>query len=171
MQIPVLEDYMVHADRTLTLYLDEFKLGKRSLLDLLAAQNDVAKSNAQIINANYKLLYSKYRILDAMGLTMAALMGDVEEYYQRVGLNGGGESDAVDSLPISNDRDEDRIVDDLDLCDNSEVNATVQNYGCIRRDDSLESMDDMLNSFDYDTNETNASATPTGDATTSAVKK
>ena len=171
MQIPILEDYMVHADRTRTLYLDEFKLGKRSLLDLLAAQNDVAKSNAQIINANYKLLYSQYRILDAMGLTMAALMGDVEEYYQRVGLNGGSESDAVDSLPVSNDRDKDRIVDDIDLCDNSEANASVQNYGCIRRDDSLESMDDMLESFDYDTNETNTSTAPTGDATTSTLKK
>ena len=154
LQIPILEDYMVHAERTLELYSDEFKLGKRSLLDLLAAQNDVAKSNAQIINANYKLFYSKYRILDAMGLTMAALLGEADEYYKRVGLSGGEADDAVDKLPISNDIDEDRIVDDLDLCPNSEVNASVQNYGCIRRDDSLESMDAMLDGFDYDTNET-----------------
>jgi len=154
LQIPILEDYMTHAERTLVLYTDEFKLGKRSLLDLLAAQNDVAKSNVQIINANYKLFYSKYRILDAMGLTIAAMMGDVDEYYQRVGLNGGGAEDVVDKLPISNDIDEDRIVDDLDLCPNTEVNASVQNHGCVRRDDSLEAIDEMLNSFDYDTNET-----------------
>jgi len=166
-QLPILEDYTVHAERTLTLYTDEFKLGKRSLLDLLAAQNDVARSNAQIIDANYKLIYSQYRILDAMGLTMAAIMGDVDTYYKRVGLNSESADSAVDSLPISNDQDQDRIVDDLDLCQNSETNSTVENYGCIRYDDSLESMDDMLDSFDYDTNET---ATDAGTAQT-AVKK
>jgi len=149
LQIPLLENYMVHAERTLTLYTDEFKLGKRSLLDLLAAQNDVAKSNAQIIDANYKLFYSKYRIFDSMGLTIAALMGEADEYYKRVGLNGGGADDVVDNLPISNDIDEDHVVDNLDLCQNSEVNATVESYGCIRRDESLKAMDTMLDSFDY----------------------
>ena len=165
MQIPILENYMTHAERTLTLYTDEFKLGRRSLLDLLAAQNDVAKSNAQIINANYKLLYAKYRILDAMGLNIAAIMGDVDTYYARVGLSANGEEDVVDSLPISNDVDDDHIVDDLDLCVNSEQNASVENSGCVRRDDSLDVMDKMLEGFDYDTNETNSTTTPNGSAT------
>jgi len=153
-QIPVLENYNTHATRTLGLYIDEYNLGKRSLLDLLAAQNDVARSNAQIIDANYKIVYAQYRILDAMGLTIAAMMGDVDEYYQRVGLNTNGAKEIVDKLPISNDRDEDRIVDDLDLCDNSEVNASVQPYGCTTLDYTLDGIDKMLEGYDYDTNTT-----------------
>ena len=152
-QIPVLEDYYTHANRTLKLYTDEYGLGKRSLLDLLAAQNDVARSNAQSINANYKLVYAQYRILDAMGLTIAAMMGDVQEYYQRVGLGTNGAEEVVDKLPISNDRDEDRIVDDLDICDNSEANASVQPYGCTTLDYSLDGIDKMLDGYDYNTTE------------------
>ena len=152
-QIPVLDDYYTHATRTLKLYTDEYSLGKRSLLDLLAAQNDVARSNAQSINANYKLVYAQYRILDAMGLTIAAMMGDVDEYYQRVGLGTNGAEEVIDKLPISNDRDEDRIVDDLDICDNSEVNASVQPYGCTTLDYSLDGIDDMLDGYDYNTTE------------------
>jgi len=152
-QIPVLDDYYTHATRTLKLYIDEYSLGKRSLLDLLAAQNDVARSNAQSINANYKLVYAQYRILDAMGLTIAAMMGDVDEYYQRVGLGTNGAEEVIDKLPISNDRDEDRIVDDLDICDNSEANASVQPYGCTTLDYSLDGIDDMLDGYDYNTTE------------------
>ena len=152
-QIPVLDDYYTHATRTLKLYTDEYGLGKRSLLDLLAAQNDVARSNAQSINVNYKLIYAQYRILDAMGLTIAAMMGDVQEYYQRVGLDTNGAEEVMDKLPISNDRDEDRIVDDLDICDNSEANASVQPYGCTTLDYSLDGIDKMLEGYDYNTTE------------------
>jgi len=152
-QIPVLTNYHTHARRTLDLYTDEFSLGKRSLLDLLAAQNDVARSNELVINANYKIIYAQYRILDAMGLTMAAMIGDVDEYYQRVGLGSNGADEVVDKLPISNDRDQDRIVDDIDLCDNSEANATVQAYGCTVLDYSLDGIDEMLSSYDYNVTE------------------
>jgi len=152
-QIPVLDDYYTHATRTLKLYTDEYGLGKRSLLDLLAAQNDVARSNAQSIDANYKLIYAQYRILDAMGLTIAAMMGDVEEYYQRVGLGTNGAEEVMDRLPVSNDRDEDRIVDDLDICDNSEINASVTPYGCTTLDYSLHGIDKMLEGYDYNTTE------------------
>jgi len=152
-QIPVLSNYHTHATRTLDLYTDEFSLGKRSLLDLLAAQNDVARSNELVISANYKMIYAQYRILDDMGLTMAAMMGDVDEYYQRVGLGSKGADEVVDELPVNNDRDQDRIVDDIDLCDNSEVNASVQAYGCTTLDYTLDGVDEMLGSYDYNTTE------------------
>ena len=154
-QIPILEDYYLHSKRTLGLYIDEYNFGKRSLLDLLAAQNDVARSNTQIIDANYKLLYSEYRIMDAMGLTMAAVVGDVNKYYQNVGLRVDEEAQAKmsdeerekaekasqDTLPIKNDMDNDHIVDSKDLCDNSEANTSVRALGCVRFDDGLDALD------------------------------
>lgn len=159
-QLPILNNYLTHATRTLTLYGEEYDLGKRSLLDLLAAQNDMARANAQIIDANYKLLYAKYRILDAMGLMVAAMTGDEERYNALVGLSAHAD-EFMDKLPVDNDRDKDRVVDDLDLCDNSEVNASVQPYGCVRFDDSLKGIDEMLNDFDYDANVTDSNTTLT----------
>ena len=157
-QLPILNNYLTHAERTLDLYGDEYNLGKRSLLDLLAAQNDVARANAQIIDANYKLLYSKYRILDAMGLMVAAMTGEEEKYNELVGLSSDADN-IIDKLPVGNDRDKDRVVDDLDLCDNSEVNASVQPYGCVRFDNSLKGIDELLDGFNYDEGSTDTNAT------------
>jgi len=114
---------------TLELYQEEYELGQRSLLDLLAAQNDFFNAQAQIINAEYDRLFAKYRILDAMGVLVVALLGDEVDYYKSVGLQGSSEN-VEDSLPINLDSDGDRIPDDQDMCTNSEVNSTVMPYGC-----------------------------------------
>ena len=60
--------YEKFSNKTLELYSREYDLGRRSLLDLLSAQNDLIGANSQIINANYNILFAKYRILDAMGI-------------------------------------------------------------------------------------------------------
>ena len=85
-QIPFLKNYKSESGKTLKLYSKEYELGERSLLDLLATENDLKRANDELINAKYNLLFSKYRIIDAMGLTMASIMGDTKKYYQRVGI-------------------------------------------------------------------------------------
>lgn len=86
-QIPFLKNYKSESSKTLKLYSKEYELGERSLLDLLATENDLKRANDELINAKYNLLFSKYRIIDAMGLTMASIMGDTKKYYQRVGIH------------------------------------------------------------------------------------
>jgi len=85
-QIPFLKNYKSESSETLKLYIKEYELGERSLLDLLATENDLKRANDELITAKYNLLFSKYRIIDAMGLTMASIMGDTKKYYQRVGI-------------------------------------------------------------------------------------
>ncbi|MCX6051269.1 MAG: TolC family outer membrane protein [Campylobacterales bacterium] len=68
-QLVHLEEYRKFALKTLTLYSKEYDLGRRSLLDLLSAQNDFIGSKTQIINVSYSNLFAKYRILDALGTT------------------------------------------------------------------------------------------------------
>lgn len=85
-QMPFLREYKKQSKGTLGLYIKEYDLGERSLLDLLATENDLKRANDELINAKYNLLFSKYRIIDAMGLTMASIMGDTKKYYQRVGI-------------------------------------------------------------------------------------
>jgi len=85
-QLVYLVEYKDFSHKTLKLYSKEYDLGRRSLLDLLSAQNDFIKAKAQIITTEYSLLYAKYRILDAMGLLVPTIMQDTKIAYSNVGL-------------------------------------------------------------------------------------
>ena len=129
-QIPVLRRYRDQSGETLKLYWKEYKLGERSLLDLLATENDLKRAKDELIDARYNMLLAKFRILDAMGLTMASVMGDVRPYYRRVGLFANGKS-PQDTLPASYDPDHDGVSADVDLCaDSKRWKNGVRPSGC-----------------------------------------
>jgi len=129
-QIPVLRRYRDQSSETLRLYWKEYNLGERSLLDLLATENDLKRANDELIEARYNMLLAKYRILDAMGLTMASVMGDVTPYYHKVGLFNDGKS-PEDTLPASYDPDGDGVAADKDLCaDSRNWKKGVRPSGC-----------------------------------------
>ncbi|HEY9204166.1 MAG TPA: TolC family outer membrane protein [Sulfurimonas sp.] len=102
-QLEHLNEYKKFSLKTLTLYSKEYDLGRRSLLDLLSAQNDFIAAKAQIINTEYNLLFAKYRVLDAMGTLVSTVLGDENTSYSSVGLNGKTPQNN-DKLPISYDR-------------------------------------------------------------------
>ena len=130
-QLKDLREYSKFSEKTLELYKEEYDLGRRSLLDLLSAQNDVINSRSQIITAEYDHLLAKYRILDAMGLLPQAVVGDTEEFNSRVNLYSDGEANEIlDTIPVKLDVDEDNIVDNQDLCDNSLLENNIMPYGC-----------------------------------------
>jgi len=139
-QIPFLIDYKKQSSKTLKLYSKEYELGERSLLDLLATENDLKRANDELINAKYNLLLSKYRILDAMGLTMASIMGNVQKYYQRVGIFNQGKSTPSDTLPRSFDKDNDGVTSNKDLCASSKKRNGQLPFGCTKSVNNLESI-------------------------------
>ncbi|WP_201353698.1 TolC family outer membrane protein [Hydrogenimonas urashimensis] len=94
-----LQEYKLHAVNTLRLYSKEYEMGRRSLLDLLSAQNDLINAKSQIVMTKYGYLFSKYRILDAMGTMVPAVVGRSGIYTARVGLGPDDES-KQDSLPV-----------------------------------------------------------------------
>ena len=131
MQLKDLKDYSRFSEKTLELYKEEYDLGRRSLLDLLSAQNDVINSRSQIIIAEHDYLLAKYRILDAMGLLPMAIVGDTEEFSSRVNLYTDAEAhEILDTIPVKLDVDGDNIVDNQDLCDNSLLENNIMPYGC-----------------------------------------
>ena len=89
-QMVHLKEYHDFSAKTLALYIKEYALGQRSLLDLLASQNDLIKSKEQIINTNYSILYAKYRLLDAMSSLVTSIL-DKESVYTKVGIQNEGE--------------------------------------------------------------------------------
>jgi len=85
-QLLHLKKYKEFSNKTLQLYTKEYDLGRRSLLDLLSAQNDFIQSRAQIITTQYSILYAEYKILSTMGVLVDTIMGNSEKLYNRVAI-------------------------------------------------------------------------------------
>ncbi len=150
-QLVHLEDYKKFSLKTLTLYAKEYDLGRRSLLDLLSSQNDFIASKAQIINTEYSMLFAKYRILDAMGILVSTVMSNEDEIYSNVGLNGKAPENN-DAVPVKYDRDQDLIVDEMDICNNSLSTQMKNIYGCELKDETIFQMERYAG-FEFSDNE------------------
>ena len=129
-QLKDLYQYYEYSQETMESYQSEYELGRRTLLDLLSAQNDLISSKAQIINAQMDRLFAQYRVLDAMGMLVSSVLD--EKDYQRVLSPTLNPFDMPkDELPVDLDVDKDGVVDNLDICDNSVVgNNDITPYGC-----------------------------------------
>lgn len=102
-QLKYLNEHKKFSLQTLTLYSKEYDLGRRSLLDLLSAQNDFIGAKTQIIVSEHNLLLAKYRILDAMGTLVTTVIQESDTLYSNVGLRGKTPPNN-DTLPISYDK-------------------------------------------------------------------
>jgi adhesin transport system outer membrane protein len=146
-QMSFLISYKKQSSKTLELYQKEYDLGERSMLDLISAENDLKRANDELIQSRYNLLIAKYRIVDAMGLTIASILGSEEKYYKRVGIctttphkrKTITDSDLEralktdkhrkDSLPVSLDADADKIPDNKDVSPNSLTKNNIMPSG------------------------------------------
>lgn len=134
LQLVELYKYYEYSEETLASYQSEYELGRRTLLDLLSAQNDLVNSKNQIINAQMDKLFAQYRILDAMGILVNAVVED-KITYDKIILPTVKPFDVVkDELPVNLDVDKDGIVDSLDICDNSKNNDDIAPYGCSQKE-------------------------------------
>ncbi len=62
------------AAKVLRAYGQQFDIGRRSLLDLLDAQNELAAAQLRAVDAQYRLLLANYELAYAMG-SLTALLG------------------------------------------------------------------------------------------------
>jgi adhesin transport system outer membrane protein len=145
-QLKHLKRYEEFSNKTLELYSREYDLGRRSLLDLLSAQNDLIGANTQIINAKYNILFAKYRILDAMGiLVLKVLHKDMLDNLKDI---------KKDSFIFSIDQDRDLIPDTVDLCDNSAQDSLKDSFGCSYYDKNIFQIERYTGFSFYDKNAT-----------------
>lgn len=94
-QLEHLEKHVQFIARTLDAYYQEFTLGKRELLDILAAENEFTQARKSYVNADYGLLLAKYRVLDGMGVLLETM--GYEFLEERVGYFEEREMDETDS--------------------------------------------------------------------------
>lgn len=129
-QLTELYKYYEYSEETLSSYQSEYEMGRRTLLDLLSAQNDLISSKAQIINAQMDKLFAQYRILDAMGMLVSSVLDD-KDYAKIIKTTTNPLDLPKDEIPVLLDVDNDKIVDHLDICDNSVVgNNDIGADGC-----------------------------------------
>ena len=67
MQIPYLQQHVQSIAKTRTAYANQFKIGQRTLLDLLNSENELYQAKRSLVTANYDHLSGCYRILANMG--------------------------------------------------------------------------------------------------------
>lgn len=66
-QLPYLEQHVSSAKKTRAAYADQFKIGQRTLLDLLNSENELYQAQRSRVSADYERQISGYRILANMG--------------------------------------------------------------------------------------------------------
>ena len=69
----LMDDFNRHmraAKATAEAYAEQFKLGQRTLLDLLDQENEFFNASRSYINAKYDYVFAKYRIYNSMGILL-----------------------------------------------------------------------------------------------------
>ncbi len=76
-----LSDHVDSASDTVIAYEKQYKLGKRTLLDLLNTENELFEARKGYLDAKYDEQYAKYRVMNATGSLLAALRVDTPEEW------------------------------------------------------------------------------------------
>ena len=124
-----LEGHVVKAKETVASYREEFFIGQRDLIDLLDAENESNTAQIQYTESFIDSIAARYRIYEALGLLFDALNLDVnlsEDNLEVAGITAR----KTDDFPLPDDQDTDFELDNYDHCDNSQVDALVNIYGC-----------------------------------------
>ncbi|WP_428035519.1 TolC family outer membrane protein [Amphritea sp.] len=77
-QMEFLEAHVIEAEKTLDAYKQQFKLGRRTLVDLLDAENELFEARKELLKADKDRIMTQFRVLNAMGELLTVLNLDRE---------------------------------------------------------------------------------------------
>ncbi len=72
-QMEFLEDHVIEAEKTLDAYKQQFSLGRRTLVDLLDAENELFEARKELLKADKDRVMTQFRVLNAMGDLLTVL--------------------------------------------------------------------------------------------------
>lgn len=80
-----LADHVDSASETVIAYAKQYRIGKRTLLDLLNTENELFQARKDYLDAHYSEQYAKYRVMNATGNLLDALIVEIpKEWTDRV---------------------------------------------------------------------------------------
>ncbi|WP_428810588.1 TolC family outer membrane protein [Vibrio makurazakiensis] len=78
-----LADHVDSAAETVIAYEKQYRIGQRTLLDLLNTENELFEARKDYLDAHYSEQYAKYRVLNATGSLLDALLVDLPEEWSQ----------------------------------------------------------------------------------------
>lgn len=143
-QLPALNDHMLASARVRTAYLGQFRLGQRTLLDLLDAENEAYESSRAYTQAKITQLKSFFRLLASQGELLNYL--NVSRQSMPVPADIAARpveydptyicpANTVDYLvssgnALTRDTDGDGVTDLWDDCPDTTAGVDIDQYGC-----------------------------------------
>ncbi len=121
----VLQKHVEFADQAREAYLQEFLIGKRTLLDILNIEGEYNNAQKSKTENEYTMLYTQYQLMDSMGILSDSL-GITDSKYTK-SIDAQGEKD---SLPLDLESDKDNVIDMQDICDKTVDISDLTIYGC-----------------------------------------
>jgi adhesin transport system outer membrane protein len=80
-----LSDHVDSASETVIAYEKQYKIGQRTLLDVLNTQNELFEARKDYLDAKYAEQFAKYRVMNATGQLLSALRVEVpQEWLDKV---------------------------------------------------------------------------------------
>jgi outer membrane protein, adhesin transport system len=76
--LPFLERHAVSSAEVVEAFVSQFVLGRRTLFDLLNAQDESFRARSDLVNGRYGVAVAQYRVLNAMGGLVSALGIQIE---------------------------------------------------------------------------------------------
>ena len=73
MQLQFIQQHVDSSKQTQAAYEQQFRLGQRSLLDLLDTENELFEARKDFLDANYQNIDARYRLLNATGQLLDSL--------------------------------------------------------------------------------------------------
>ncbi len=76
-----LADHVDSSAETVIAYEKQYGIGQRTLLDLLNTENELFEARKEYLDAHYAEQYAKYRVMNATGVLIDALLVDIPEEW------------------------------------------------------------------------------------------
>lgn len=97
-QMGYLKTHKDLSEKTLTSYVEEFNLGRRTLLDILDTEEEMYSADRELVIAKYDYILAQYRIIESIGKISSQMD---PTFAGNVGLGNEGESteNVVDEMP------------------------------------------------------------------------
>jgi len=97
-QMSYLKTHKRLSEKTLSSYVEEFNLGRRTLLDILDTEEEVYSADRELIVAKYDHMLAQYRIIESIG-TLSSKMDAGFADVVGLGDEGSSKADVIDAMP------------------------------------------------------------------------
>jgi len=97
-QIGYLQIHKDLSEKTLTSYVEEFNLGRRTLLDILDTEEEMYSADRELVIAKYDHMLAQYRIIESIG-TLSSQIDPTFADVVGLGDEGNSKAEIKDDLP------------------------------------------------------------------------